>query len=121
MSGCPASAICPSHLAGSDGCEPLKNVSGIVPVIPPLPLPQSVHCIRSIISSVQDRSRGIMTCTTTRACAAWAVAIVALIRLPSLDGFSPSAGASRPTLPRGMSGSGKHSNDIGRQCRPFHS
>ena len=59
-----------------------------------------------------------MTCTTTRACAAWAVAIVALIRLPSLDGFSPSAGASRPTLPRGVSGSGKQSNNIGRTMPP---
>lgn len=55
-----------------------------------------------------------MTCTTTRAYAAWAVAIVALTRLPSLDGFSPSAGASRSRV----SGSNKHSNNIGRTMPP---
>ena len=56
-----------------------------------------------------------MTCTTTKACAAWAVAIVALTRLPSLDGFSPSAAAaaSRSTLSWGVSGGSRHSN--GRQ------
>ena len=64
-----------------------------------------------------------MTCTTSKACAAWTVAIVALTRLPSLDGFSPSAPAavaSRSALSWGVSGSSRHGNDhqTGRKVSP---
>ena len=75
------------------------------------------------IAHDHNTGRNIMTCTTTKACAAWAVAIVALTRLPSLDGFSPlaaAAAASRSTLSWGVSGGSRHSNDrqSGRTVSP---
>ena len=60
-----------------------------------------------------------MTCTATRACAVWAVAIAAITRLPSLDGFSPSAAAAGSQ--RRVSGSSKHSSYVGRTMPPVPS